>query len=116
MNPLADVGDARARAYLGELYLYGRGVRQDRKKAAWLFRQAADQGVADAQYALAVMYFNGLGVTKDTVEAEKWYRLAASNGSVYAQVWVEANYAAELDKGGEAPAATWAWRSLDTSP
>ena len=71
-RPLAEAGDAVAQYYLGNMYDYGQGVRQDYAEAVKWYRLAADQGDASTQYNLGYMYRNGVGVPQDYAEALKW--------------------------------------------
>jgi TPR repeat protein len=77
---LANRGNARAEFFLGELYLSGRGVKQDDAMALKLERSAAEKGSEAAQYTLGGMYEAGQGVPKDVVQAHVWYSLSASTG------------------------------------
>ena len=43
----AEAGDADAQAYLGAMYVAGRGVAQDHVEAVRWYRLAADQGDGD---------------------------------------------------------------------
>ena len=90
----AEQGDADAQFRLGEMYKYGRGIRQDDEEAVKWYRQAAEQGHAAAQKKLGWMYANGRGVRQDDEEAVKWYRLVAEQGHAAAQNklgWMYAN-------------------------
>ena len=73
----ADTGDATAQVELGEAYEDGKGVRQDERFAAVLYRKAADQGNATAQNHLGPMYLAGGGVERNKADAVKWFRQAA---------------------------------------
>lgn len=44
LKPLADKGDACAQYQLGEMYMQGKGVPEDKAKALELFKKAAAQG------------------------------------------------------------------------
>lgn len=85
LRPLADNGDAKAQALLGEIYDSGKGVPQNHTEAASWYRKAAEQGNAAAQTALGVMYENGIGVPQDNKEALSLYHKAAELGSSEAQ-------------------------------
>ena len=85
LTPLAEVGNASAQYYLGNIYSDGQGVPQDNAEAVQWYRLAADQGNAFAQYNLGNMYINGQGVPQDPAEAVKWFRLAAEQGYAFAQ-------------------------------
>lgn len=62
LKPMAANGDAKAQYNLGVLYLKGKGVPQNDKEAAILFRRAADKGNTDAQCNLGALYLSGKGV------------------------------------------------------
>ena len=78
IGPAAERGNARAQAYLGFLYQYGRGVPQNHALAAYWYRRSAEQGNATAQHLLGLMYDKGLGVPTDHVAAHMWLSLAAA--------------------------------------
>jgi hypothetical protein len=92
-RPLADAGDARAQALLGQMYYRGRGVPQDDRDAADWFRHAADQNDATAQFYLGGMYSEGRGVPQDFAESAKWYERAAEQGDGQAQYNLGVAYA-----------------------
>ena len=77
----AELGNTRAQMALAGLYLRGDGIKQDRSKAADIYRRAAvDGNDPSAQYALGVMLERGDGVKQDEIEALLWYRRAAAAG------------------------------------
>jgi TPR repeat protein len=78
VGPAAERGDARAQAYLGFMYQYGRGVAQNYALAVYWYRRAAEQGNPSGQHQLGLMYDKGLGVLTDHVAAHLWLSLAAS--------------------------------------
>ncbi len=89
-----DVDDYRVKAEQGRAYAQynltlryedGKGVHQDHKEAARLFRKAAGQGHVKAQFNLGYMYNLGQGVVRDYKQAAKWYGKAAGQGHVKAQ-------------------------------
>jgi uncharacterized protein len=84
-RPLAEEGDTRAQALLGQMYYRGRGVGTDDREAAIWFRRAADQGNATAQFFLGTMYDEGRGVPQDYHESARWYQRAAEQGDGQAQ-------------------------------
>jgi uncharacterized protein len=77
-SPLAQNGDPAAQAYMGYLYMVGRGVPQDYTQAAIWYRRAAEQGHPGAQYELGLLYDKGKGVPVNVIQAEKWLILAAA--------------------------------------
>jgi TPR repeat protein len=78
LGPAAERGSARAQAYLGFMYQYGRGVPQNYGLAVYWYRRGAEQGNAVAQHLLGLMYDKGQGVLTDHVLAHMWLSLAAA--------------------------------------
>jgi TPR repeat protein len=78
IGPAAERGNARAQAYLGFMYQYGRGVPQNHTLAVYWYRRGAEQGNAVAQHLLGLMYDKGQGVITDHVLAHMWLSLAAA--------------------------------------
>jgi TPR repeat protein len=91
-------GDAQSQYLLGLVYQKGDIVRQDHRKAAGYFSQAAEQGHADARYQLACCYFAGAGVEQDNAKARSLLTSSADGGSVEAQYHLAGTYA--RGKGG----------------
>lgn len=89
----ADRGDANAQHWLGRMFAYGHGVKQDSEESdKWFlaafasYRRAAANGYAPAQAMLGELYYMGQGVQQDFYnEPIKWYRLAAEQGHAEAQ-------------------------------
>ena len=78
IGPAAERGSARAQAFLGFMYQYGRGVAQNYALAAYWYRRSAEQGNPTAQHLLGLMFDKGLGVPTNHVAAYVWLSLAAS--------------------------------------
>ena len=76
-GPLAAQGDAAAQFNIGNLFDFGKGVKEDNVQAAYWYKKSAEQDNVNAQYALGWMYENGEGVEKDLVKAIIWYKKAA---------------------------------------
>jgi TPR repeat protein len=92
-RPLADHDNAEAQSWLGFMYSFGMGVRQNYAEGAKLIRKAAEQGYAPAQRNLGAMYEAGNeGVPQDYLEAARWYRLAAEQGDASAQYGIGTMY------------------------
>ena len=72
----ADADDVDGVASLGQLYLHGRGVEQDRDRAEALFRRAADRGHAPALVQLGQI----LSARSEAVEAARCFQNAAESG------------------------------------
>jgi TPR repeat protein len=85
LKPLAQLGNAEAQVYLGEMYYYGKGVAQDDTQAVYWYRQAAQQRHANGQYNLGWMYRKGKGVAQNDTQAVYWYRQAAKQGHAKGQ-------------------------------
>jgi S1-C subfamily serine protease len=64
------------------MYDNGRGVAQDDREAARLYRLAAEQGQNPAQERLGRMYADGRGVPKNYINAYMWLVLSASKGNM----------------------------------
>jgi TPR repeat protein len=79
--PAAERGNARAQAYLGFMYQYGRGVAQNYPLAVYWYRRSAQQGNTTAQHLLGLMFDKGQGVPTDHIAAHVWLSLAASRTS-----------------------------------
>ena len=78
IGPSAERGNARAQAYLGFMYQYGRGVPQNYGLAVYWYRRSAEQGNPVAQHLLGLMYDQGHGLLPDHVLAYMWLSLAAA--------------------------------------
>lgn len=77
----------------GAMYRDGKGVEQDKDKAAALFRKAAEHGIQGAQYSLRLSYLNGRGVAIDYAEEYFWFSLAAkAQGKDHAQLRTTATF------------------------
>jgi len=70
---------------LGRLYLYGRGVERDMRKALQCFTLVESRGYASGQMmtTLGRMYEFGWGTEVDDKGAEHYYREANRMGNVY---------------------------------
>ena len=82
----ADEAQADARFALGNLYLLGKCVDEDRKRALQLWLQAAEQDEPRALHQLGLLYAGGkLGLPKDAVRAAECQRRAAALGYARSQ-------------------------------
>ena len=63
------LGAADAQFVRGAMYVEGRGVKRDDKRALYWYEKSAKQGRADPQYNLGVMYEQGRGTEKDFKKA-----------------------------------------------
>ncbi|MGH8616541.1 MAG: tetratricopeptide repeat protein [Burkholderiales bacterium] len=75
---LADKGDSYSQYAIGDMYLKGKGVKQDPSQAQYWLHRAASAGVVDAQVSLGAMYMRGLGIPVNEKEGLRW-TLAAAN-------------------------------------
>ena len=78
----AEKGDANVQNKVGEMLLFGDGVKQDFSAAMVWFQRSAAKGNAAAPNHIGRLYLNGEGVEKNVQEACKWYALAAERGDV----------------------------------
>ena len=72
----AEMGHAKARFYLGLIYLLGQGVPIDQKKGEELCTAAARQNCAEAKKFLAVCYYKGIILNKNLVLSHCWATLS----------------------------------------
>ena len=77
LSKAAESKNAQAQHLLGDLYLSGRGVDKDARKALNWYITAAQQGYVEAQYMAATCYYEGYGVFKNMKNARFWFSKAA---------------------------------------
>jgi len=78
---LAQLGDPRAQATLGYVYMTGvEGIQIDYAEAAKWLQLAAAQGQPFAEYRLGQLYNAGVGVSHDSQLARKWLKSAVAHG------------------------------------
>lgn len=82
---LAESGDARSQALIGNMYHSGLGVPQNYVEAFNWHKKAAEQGLTISERVLGEMYSTGQGTIKDNTEAVKWLSKAAEQGDAKAQ-------------------------------
>jgi len=82
----ASLGNPAAQYIIGNFHYYGRGVKQNYKKAFACFLKSATSGYAPAQCEVGRMYEFGLGVIKDDAKAVEYYTMAMKKGDVEAKV------------------------------
>ncbi len=75
--PQAELGDAEAQNYVGEIFEKGLGQEADYVSARQWYEKAAAQGYTRAQINLGYLYEKGLGVPSDVTVALNWYRQAS---------------------------------------
>jgi TPR repeat protein len=100
LNPLAELGYARAQFRIGIMHHLGRGVSVNQPVAEdWIRKSlprvqtAAAAGEAWAQADLGSLYADGLVLTKNDQEAIRWFQLAAEQGYAGAQTNLGVMYA-----------------------
>jgi hypothetical protein len=85
-------GQIRAAAALGLMYVNGKGVPQDERKAVYWLTKAADGGHRVAEAQLGEFYEHGTGgVSMDITKAVRYYQESA------AQHWWQAEYSLGID-------------------
>ena len=104
----AEHGNILGQNNLGQMYLNGRGVKQNDAQAAHWYRKAVEQGSELGQILLGFMYEHGRGVVQDPVEAARLYRKAAEQGVDIARVYLANIYKSGPGvKQNDAQAAHW---------
>jgi TPR repeat protein len=83
--PLAESGNAKAQLKLGQCFLRGNGVAEDKKLAVKWLERAAKQGLDDAQYELGSYYLKLYESWQDRRVsnlrlAHKWIKKASDQG------------------------------------
>ena len=86
LTPSAQEGDAEAALFLGNIYLYGRGITPDYEAARRWLELASKEGRVDALFNLGAMYDKGIGVPRDVQQALHWFTLAADQRDAVAQL------------------------------
>jgi TPR repeat protein len=82
----ANQGYANAQGDLATMYLTGRGVNENHKKAISLLKKSARQDYARAQYNLGKIYEDGKFTLKDNKKAIKWYKKASNSDDTKVQI------------------------------
>ena len=104
----AQRGDSYACGRLGELYVEGRGVSQNRAEGERWLRLAARRGRVEAQYTLAerieARKLNGEGISGAALH---WFKKAALGGSRMAQLALGERYATKGPDHDPAKAHMW---------
>lgn len=81
-RPLAEEGNAAAKARLGQILFFGLGgVPRDDAEALRLLTAAAEAGDPLGQHLLGSAYLAGRGVPKDVAKGQDWLERAAERGS-----------------------------------
>jgi uncharacterized protein len=109
---LADVGDRRAQAALGEIYFQGIGVAKDAALALTWWRKAADQGEPHAELRMGLVYHTGSDVGRNDAAAIAWLRRAADQGDAGA----EYNLGQLFDEGQQISDRDPLWSQIATNP
>lgn len=77
----AKAGSTSAQNIIGNLYLLGLGVKEDKALAARWYLKAALKGYVPAQINLGQIYLNGQGLPRRPLKAMGWFHLARQAGS-----------------------------------
>lgn len=79
-------GDVQAQFELAQMYLYGKGAKQDHAEAIKWAEQAAAKGLPAAQRVYGVMLRDGYGVDRNIAKGREWLVKAADQGDAEAKV------------------------------
>ncbi len=85
LRQAARAGHTQSQYLLGAMYLAGRGVDENRERAADWFELASMAGHIEAQYFLGGMYSGGFGRRRDDGRAADLYERAAEQGLAVGQ-------------------------------
>ena len=85
LNKLTEAGDPNGMCLLAELYLAGRGVKQNNTKAITLLETAAKKKSTTALNCIGVLYNKGQGFEQDSKVAYDYFLKAAKMGDKVAQ-------------------------------
>ena len=85
MKTAADNGNQHAQYRLGKVYLQGKYVIQDVKKAEVYFKMATEQENEYAAYQLGKLYLSEEFLPKDAERGIRYMEIAAEKGNQYAQ-------------------------------
>jgi len=89
----AQKGNAKAQNTIGEMYLVGNNLREDKTKAENWFQKAAAQGNADALRSLGYMYMYVAGNSPETArDRDEFFHKAAVLGNADAQYELGSKY------------------------
>ncbi|CAG8478701.1 7264_t:CDS:2 [Acaulospora colombiana] len=80
-----EVNRAIGQLCLANLYLDGKGIKQDQKKSFQMMLKAAEGGSSRALNCMAFCYDNGYGLEKDENSAFRLYLKSAEQGNLLAQ-------------------------------
>lgn len=81
LERFSEMGSARARVMLGEMYERGIGISKDPSKAVELYRAAASHSNTTGMTRLGIAHLNGVGTEKNLAEGRLWLEKAAKMGS-----------------------------------
>ncbi len=84
-----EAGIMQAYNNLDDLYMEGKGVKQDQQKAFELFQKAASLGDNSAQVNVAVLYAWGEGITHDKMKAYDNFKKALISGKSEASGYLD---------------------------
>ena len=82
----AQKGDVAAQTELGEMYLFGKEVPKDPKKALMWSTKAMKKGNEIATTNVGIIYFEGFGVKKDYKKASELFNRAMDRGNMNAEM------------------------------
>ena len=105
----ADQRYSQAYYWLGNLYMFLSGKRDEPKAAPW-YKKAAARGHPEGQFLLGMILFSSKTVPQDRTEAYKWLALGARRGSHLAKhtmVKLLKDFTPEQIKIGAERATAW---------
>jgi SEL1 protein len=82
----AQLGNTQAKAFLGEMYLWGHGVLQDNKTALKFFEESVMENDPTGLNNLGLMYLHGIEVKQDLNRAYELFTSSEKQGHPQAQL------------------------------
>ena len=86
LTEAAQKGDVAAQTELGEMYLFGKGVPKDSKKALMWSTKAMKKGNEIATTNVGIIYFEGFGVKTNYKKASELFNKAMDKGNMNAEM------------------------------
>jgi TPR repeat protein len=93
LHAAANKGSGLAAHYLAQMYMNGKGVKQDDAKGMEWALVGAKLGNLQAQNDVGFLFGMGRGTKKDEEQALRWYTVAADQGNAIAAYNVGVSYA-----------------------
>jgi len=84
----AKKGNANAQFDLALLYLNGKGIQKDARRAFKWFHKAARKNHTEAKFQMGLNFLRARGVKRNTYLAAYWFKLASKSGHKIARSYL----------------------------